>query len=78
MTLVRNGSNDAMKASCGKGGEEAESDDGWCLEAAVCKVRVSRFDKLVQIGDTLMELSADTADEPIAEWRHLAEQNGWA
>ena len=67
-----------MKASCGKGGKEAESDDGWRLEAAVCKVRVGWLDKLVQVGDTLMELSADTADEPIAKWRHLPEQNGWA
>ena len=78
MTLGRNGSNDAMKTSCRKGGKEAESDDGWCLEAAVCKVRVGWLDNLVQVGDTLMELGADTAYEPITKWRHLPEQNRWA
>ena len=67
-----------MKTSRGESGKEAESDDGWCLEAAVCKVRVGWLDKLVQVGDTLMELGADTADEPIAKWWHLPEQNGWA
>ena len=67
-----------MKASCGKGGKKADPDDGRCLETAVGEVRVGWLDKLVQVGDTLMELSADTADEPIAKWWHLPEQNSWA
>ncbi len=33
------------------------------------------LDGLVETNDLLVELGADAANESIAEWRHLAEQN---
>ena len=34
-----------------------------------------RLDNVVEADDLVMELRADTADEPILERRHLAEQD---
>ena len=37
---------------------------------------VARRDHVVEVGDALLELSADAADKPIAKWREATEQNG--
>ena len=45
------------------------------FESAATKVWMCRLNRLVEANDLVMKLGADTANEPVAEWRHLPEQN---
>ena len=42
---------------------------------AAAKIGMGWFDDVVEARDLLMELSADSADEPVAERRHPSQEN---
>jgi len=45
--------------------EESKSDDGCSLQTCIRKLGVAGLDQFVEVGDALMHLSADAAEEPI-------------
>ena len=55
--------------------KKSQADERCRLESAGGKFLVIRPDCLVKARDPLLELCADAADEEIAEWGQLPEQN---
>ena len=56
-------------------GKKAKADERRRLESAAGEVRMRRLDEVVEADDHMMNLHADTADEPVAKRRHLAKQD---
>jgi hypothetical protein len=56
-------------------GKETKADERRRLESAAGKIRMRRLDNVVEAGDLMVKLRADSADKPVAELRHLAKQN---
>jgi hypothetical protein len=56
-------------------GKKAQTDERGRLESAAGEVRMRRLDTIVEADDLMMNLRADTADEPVAKRRHLAKQD---
>lgn len=75
VTLGRNGTDHAEQLVGWTNDEEAETDDGRCLESAERKIGVRSPDDVVKAGNLLVELSADAANEPVAKRRHPAHQD---
>ena len=55
--------------------KKAQTDERRRLESAAGEVRMRRLNKVVEADDLMMNLRADTADEPVAKRRHLAKQD---
>ena len=54
--------------------KKAKPNERGRLKTAARKVRMRWLDHVVKADDYMLKLRADTANEPVHEWRHLAEQ----
>jgi len=56
-------------------GKEPETDHRCGLQAALQEVLIARTNDLIERGDRLLNLGADSTDQQITKWRHGAQNN---
>jgi len=75
VTLGRDRTDHPQQSRRRQYGKKAQTDERRRLESAAGEVRMRRLNKVVEADDLMMNLRADTADEPVAKRRHLAKQD---
>jgi hypothetical protein len=75
VTLERNGAENSEESIDRKNDKETETDERRSFKSAATIVGMCWLDDLIEANDLLMELSANATNKPVAERRHLAEQN---
>jgi hypothetical protein len=70
--LGRNGTDNSEDSVCRKNDEEPQSDRRRSLKSTARKIGIGQLNGFVETNDLLMDLSAEAANQPVTERRHLA------